>query len=612
MKKTEDRKSREDLLKEIDKLFGKNNEKNLFPYHIYHLRFPLFKNYKQDLEVNFNYPITFVTGMNGIGKSSLLHALYGSIQGLSPAHFWFETALDPINEAKENKNRIICSFKTLYTKQQVETLVERMPKKNNPDYWEPSKPIKKLNMIPIERKEELSDIESEERSSDRWKQQKREVYYIDFRHMLGAYDKFFYFSDKKQLKSRYDIQKIIRREAKDIAKAFNESKFISKYKKKSREINKPVNFDENITKEISYILGKNYKTISYSEHNLYSKEMGKGFVMRYTLEDRQYSEAYAGSGESTIAKMIYDLRGIEENALILIDEPETSLHPLAQKRLMDYLLNIVVTKKAQVAISTHSPDIIHGMPSRAINVFYENEKGEVDIMENVNYENAFHDIGHDFPKKIIYVEDKLAKILVEKVLKEENIKIFEVVKLGGAEEILKYISVFAKSETKDKFFIFDGDQKFEKIDIGELRDSEKTVETLNKKIKELLKTKNNSIQVETLALNGSNDKESIKNRINFLDFLYNYVYFLSKDTPEEIIYSEKILKGLSENEIEDIKKEKSFKEKFSKISKSLYGENSAEYILKTQELFIKKWIDEKNNDYEEIKNTFIEILESKF
>ena len=147
--------NRKYLLEKIEKAFGKNNVKNIFPYHIYYLRFPFFKNYEEDFKINFNYPITFVTGINGIGKSSLLHALYGSIRGYSPAHFWFETGLDPIKNIGGNRQCIISCFKTLFTKQQVEVLVSRMSRRDNPDYWEPSEPLKKYGMKALEKKIEL-------------------------------------------------------------------------------------------------------------------------------------------------------------------------------------------------------------------------------------------------------------------------------------------------------------------------------------------------------------------------------------------------------------------------------------------------------------------------
>ena len=598
--------NRKYLLEKIEKAFGKNNEKNIFPYHIYYLRFPFFKNYEEDFKINFNYPITFVTGINGIGKSSLLHALYGSIRGYSPAHFWFETGLDPIKNIGGNRHCIISSFKTLFTKQQVEVLVSRMSRRDNPDYWEPSEPLKKYGMKALEKKIELTKEEKKERSKDRWNQQKRKVYYIDFRHMMGAYDKFFYFSSLSNLNSRYDIQKRIRKESKSLSSAFNELKSIEKYRSKKknakgRSIKKPILLSKEITNLISEILGKKYKSIFYTEHDLYSKEMGMSFVIKYTLEDKEYSEAYAGSGESVVAKMIYDLREIEENSLILIDEPETSLHPQAQKKLINYLLKIVLDKKAQIVISTHSPDIIDKMPSKSINVLYETNKNKVSVMENINYENAFFHIGHDFSKKKIFVEDILAKEIIKRIIKKENFNNFEVENFNGANDLFKYAAVFSKTKNKGIFFILDGDQKFNKFNVEELKDNQKNTQYLDEKIKEMTK-----MEVKKLPLNALKETEKVKLRIDFLKFLYKYMYFLPKQKPEDIIIYSGIEKEFP-NYLNIFKEKCDSKEKIANVSNEMYQEKSSDYIFKVQEQFIVQWMKKENEDYKKIVNILNEI-----
>ncbi|WP_177733489.1 AAA family ATPase [Flavobacterium inviolabile] len=67
----------------------------------------------------------------------------------------------------------------------------------------------------------------------------------------------------------------------------------------------------------------------------------------------------ASSGElSLISSIIYLSTTIEEGAIILIDEPENSLHPIWQKHYVKNLMDIFFYYQPKIIIATHSPLII--------------------------------------------------------------------------------------------------------------------------------------------------------------------------------------------------------------------------------------------------------------
>ena len=78
----------------IQEAFASNN----FEPFIDYIRFPNFKNIEQSERINFDFPFTVFTGLNGSGKSSALHALYGAPYGKSTSDFWFSTNVDPISD----------------------------------------------------------------------------------------------------------------------------------------------------------------------------------------------------------------------------------------------------------------------------------------------------------------------------------------------------------------------------------------------------------------------------------------------------------------------------------------------------------------------------------
>ena len=143
---------------------------------------------------------------------------------------------------------------------------------------------------------------------------------------------------------------------------------------------------ENTVKCIGRILNKEYTDIRVAEHKLY-RNMGTSVYMKNKYE-MGYSEANAGSGEIAVVQLVRRIEKAKDYSLVLLDEPEVSLHPGAQENLKEYLLEAIKTKKLQVVISTHSPTLIKGLPSAAIKLFKTNEYGKFYVQENINYEEA--------------------------------------------------------------------------------------------------------------------------------------------------------------------------------------------------------------------------------
>ena len=86
----------------------------------------------------------------------------------------------------------------------------------------------------------------------------------------------------------------------------------------------------------------------------------------------------ASSGELTlIASQVFVLANIKEDSLILIDEPENSLHPQWQKDYVNRLGDLIARYSPTVMIATHSPLIVSGVRhSEDLVRFHYAETGE--------------------------------------------------------------------------------------------------------------------------------------------------------------------------------------------------------------------------------------------
>ena len=69
-------------------------------------------------------------------------------------------------------------------------------------------------------------------------------------------------------------------------------------------------------------------------------------------------------GERAIVRMSKDISGLE-NALVLIDEVDTGLHPYTQKQTMLELQRSALRQKLQIIVASHSPVVLDSVPPEA-------------------------------------------------------------------------------------------------------------------------------------------------------------------------------------------------------------------------------------------------------
>lgn len=538
------------LIQQIAGKFSGKTRFETFKDYITDIHFPYYKGLVPDAKIEFKFPLMVLVGENGCGKSSVLQALENVSAGKSLSQRWFSTSVDPIPE-----NARPCFWYSYYNadaRRIVQILNTRIKKKfkdgsENPDYWEPSRPVAKYGM-------ELFDekfANTPGATGSRWNGTKRKVEYIDFREEISAFDKYFYFENEPRKKTK---QEYIRQYSKYLKMA------IDGHFKKDREINGKLRLHsidvltEDEVKILSNILDKQYISVKIVEHQFYCK-WGTSVYFSQGVGDAsfsgKYSEAFAGSGESAVAKLVHKIFSAQAGTLLLLDEPEVSLHPGAQKRLLNYILENVRDKGLQVVISTHSPAIVEELPPEAIVVMNQTAQNKFDPIPNVAADVAFQYIGHtNIEKKKILVEDKTAGLLVKRALELYNPKaamsIDVICHPGGAEVIYKEAVVFSRVESQKYFLLLDGDKRKGIPASKNVSESE-----LDKTISETT-----GIDSSKLKFSADSGKEAVQlpaAKRAFLDYLKNYCSFLPMNTPEEILW--KCSEKSPHTEIDESKKD---------------------------------------------------------
>ncbi|MFD1886908.1 ATP-dependent nuclease [Paenibacillus wenxiniae] len=583
---------------------------NLFDTFITKIAFPYYKHFTFNSYINFKFPLTILVGKNGSGKTSAIHALYGSPKNKSISDYWFSSKLDPIEDFREDIQERPCFFYEYYSKEKNKldsnynaVLYHRIKHKNSKvsDYWETARPKKKYQM---NTKERFSPVD-------------KNLVYIDFRKELSAFDKFFYFGNVDNLRSA-GVQDYLRTQSKKLKNVIDSGNIVnlkSKTGTDNPQNKKVVTLSKEEVEAISDIFQEEYNEIKIIKHKFFH-DWGTSVILQ--RKGFTYSEAHAGSGEIAIVILVHKILNAAPNSLILLDEPEVSLHPGAQKRLLIFLLKQIVRYKHQIVLSTHSPVFAEDMPKDAIKRFSRNpDTHRIDILDECFPSEAFKFLGlsSKYDNAKIHVEDGLAARILEKVIKvsSDRFDAFEVFFQPGGATYLKqnYILHYSKQMENKIFVVLDGDQKLgDIIDYDTIPPSNLTKNYLQKEIDNFTGT------TISFAKDGgaghSRDDQVLVAQKQYIDYYKNHVYFLPKQTPEEIIWDDEIiLKWIDNNDVlQEISQKNTFKDKIFCAAKAIFDDTEKDTITAMENMLIKNWIQKNDDSQREIKNILLELMDA--
>lgn len=132
-----------------------------------------------------------------------------------------------------------------------------------------------------------------------------------------------------------------------------------------------------------------------------------------TADGKRYSEFHFGAGESSVIRMAMILEAVAENTLVLIEEIENGLHPVATVRMVEYLIELAERRKIQVIFTTHSNDALRPLPDKAIWAAVNGAlfQGKLDV-------GSLRAIsGQVDSQLVVFVEDNFSKLWMEEILR---------------------------------------------------------------------------------------------------------------------------------------------------------------------------------------------------
>ncbi|MEA5554416.1 AAA family ATPase [Anabaena cylindrica UHCC 0172] len=265
---------------------------------------------------------------------------------------------------------------------------------------------------------------------------------------------------------------------------------------------KPGTFSE-FNKKVSSILDE-IKYISVVMEDNSEVEIKVWMTEELHRDDLSLPLSSCGSGVSQVLAIVYILVCSEEPRTLIIDEPQSFLHPGAAKKLIETIKQF---PQHQYFIATHSPDIITTAdPTNIIKLKYENCETTASVIDakDINLQNEILDelgirlfdvFGAD---SILWVEgeteEKCYPLILEKILDKQLrvIKILAVQQTGDFEgtkanlvfDIYKKLSEGSNLFSPAIGFLFDSEGKSEEEKKIWQERSKKPVEFLSRRMYE--------------------------------------------------------------------------------------------------------------------------------
>ena len=183
--------------------------------------------------------------------------------------------------------------------------------------------------------------------------------------------------------------------------------------------------------------------------------------------DVRYSEFHMSSGERTILRISKDI-SLLKDALILIDEVDTGLHPYTQQQLMLELQRIALRQRLQIIVTSHSPVILDSVPPEGRKFLDRDERtAEVRLMP------AYRDIfqkslyGQSRDQLSILCEDEVVEGVLLGVLDVLQPRMglrhedFVIGRNTGRDEFPSHVRMLGKfGKLRDFVVVLDGDSRY--------------------------------------------------------------------------------------------------------------------------------------------------------
>jgi hypothetical protein len=175
--------------------------------------------------------------------------------------------------------------------------------------------------------------------------------------------------------------------------------------------------DQRIVQSVSRILGTNYTELK--QHKVGIQGKWEDLIPQLSRGGASYSEPHMGAGEQKVVRLVETIERVPNKSLILLEEPELTLHPDAQVGLAWYLMAAARRNGHQILIATHSEHLFQALPRQARILMVRTSAG-LEVLHDVSNLRAARELTNTMRTNgpLILVEDDAAAAFLREIFRQ--------------------------------------------------------------------------------------------------------------------------------------------------------------------------------------------------
>ncbi len=208
--------------------------------------------------------------------------------------------------------------------------------------------------------------------------------------------------------------------------------------------------DDLLTQSVSRILGATYTELN--QHTVGVEGKWQDSVPQLSRGIASYSEPHMGAGEQKVVRLVQRLEQVPPKSLILLEEPELTLHPDAQVGLAWYLMSLARRKGHQVLIATHSEHLFQSLPIQA-RALLVRTADQLEVLHEVSSLRAARELTNSMQVNapIVLVEDDAACSFLREIFRQIDRALISqcaVVAVGNDDDVRRLTETLRDSGVK--------------------------------------------------------------------------------------------------------------------------------------------------------------------